>query len=105
MDSNMYVDLPFQSMTLKRKVFLEKRLCGKTYPALMDIEVTYYSAGIYNNICIHCGTTKNLVPKVVENYPRCRAIECNKKGEVVRRKRKTVVEMQKKEVEYYTTPC
>ena len=40
-------------------------ILGKTFvrenlSCTMDIEINYYSAGIYNNICIHCETTKNL---------------------------------------------
>lgn len=32
----------------------------------MDIEVTFYSSDIYSNVCVHCGTKRNLIPKEVE---------------------------------------
>ena len=57
---------------------------------LTDIELTYYSTNIFPDVCIHCGTKQNLVPKSVVNYPRCRARACSKLDEALRRKRKTV---------------
>ena len=56
---------------------------------MMGMELTYYSSGIFPDACVHCGSKQNLV-KCVENYPRCRSRECHEKGDVVRRKRKTV---------------
>ena len=45
---------------------------------------------IHPDVCIHCGSKRNLVPKNVAVFPRCRSVECNKKGDVARRKRKVV---------------
>ena len=70
-----------------RKTFVRENLSCSS-----GVEVTYYSAGIYNDICIHCGAKSNLIPKTVETYPRCRSIECHKKGDVTRRKRRVVTQ-------------
>ena len=66
------------------KVFVRENLSCTS-----EMELTYYSAAIFPDTCIHCGSKQNLV-KSVENYPRCRSQECHKKGDVLRRKRKTV---------------
>ena len=71
--------------SILNNVFVRENICCTT-----NIELTYYSADIFPRICIHCGTKQNLVPKCIENYPRCRDKECNKKGDVLRRKRKSI---------------
>ena len=68
-----------------KKTFVRENLSCST-----GIELTYYSATIYPDVCIHCGSKRNLVPNNVAVFPRCRSVECNKKGDVARRKRKAV---------------
>ena len=58
------------------------------------IELPYYSVrvGSFPMICIYCGTvgTKRTLNNSVENYPKCQ--NCVEKPDIVRRKRKTVVQ-------------
>ena len=53
------------------------------------IETPYYSAEIFEEICVYCGSNKMLV-KSVESYPKCK--ECSEKGDVLRKKQKTFVQ-------------
>ena len=71
--------------------FFQKSLCGKIYHVMVDIEFTYFPAVIYPMMCVYIvGSEQNLVPKIIETYPQCRALDCHKKGDVIRRKRKAV---------------
>ena len=66
------------------KVFVRENLCCTSL-----IELPYYSVGIYQNICIHCGKSERLTNDV-DVYPKC--IGCHQKVNVARKKRKTIVE-------------
>ena len=56
------------------------------------IELPYYTVDFYPKICIHCGTsgTSRTLGTSKENYPKC--INCCDKPDIVRRKRKSVIE-------------
>ena len=79
----------FSSSQLDNAIF-EKVFVRENLSCVTDIQLTYYSTNIFPDVCIHCWRKQNLVPKSMENYPRCRARACFEKGDVVRRKRKVV---------------
>ena len=56
------------------------------------IELPYYSVDHYPKICIYCGTkgTSRSLGNSTETYPKCES--CKEKPDVMRRKRKAVVQ-------------
>lgn len=56
------------------------------------VELSYYSVDNYPVVCIYCGIggTHRTLNSSVEFYPKCNG--CSKQFDVLRRKRKTVVE-------------
>ena len=56
------------------------------------IELPYYGVPHYPIVCVHCGVTgtKRTLNTTAENYPKCN--NCDEKPDVVRRKRKTLVQ-------------
>ena len=56
------------------------------------VELPYYSIDHYPRVCIYCGITgtKRTLNLSPENYPKCN--NCVDKPDVVRRKRKTLLQ-------------
>ena len=56
------------------------------------IELPYYGVAHYPIVCVHCGVTgtNRTLNTTAENYPKCH--NCDEKPDVVRRKRKTLVQ-------------
>ena len=77
----------FSSYQLDDAIF-EKVFVRENLSCVTDIELTYYSTNIFPDVCIYCGTKQNLVPKSLENNPRCRARACFEKGDVFGEKEK-----------------
>ena len=73
--------------TLDIRVFV-----GENISCSSKIELPYFSVEAYPISCIYCGIggTKRTLNKSVEHYPQCQS--CSDKPNVLRRKRKTVVE-------------
>ena len=73
--------------TLTTRVFVRENISCSS-----KIELPYFSVEAYPILCIYCriGGTKRTLNKSVEHYPQCQS--CSDKPNVLRRKRKTVVE-------------
>lgn len=52
------------------------------------VELPYYSAGIFENVCIYCGSSKDVVRNELV-YPKCQ--HCSTKDDIKKTKRKTVL--------------
>ena len=72
--------------------FLSRVFDRENISCSSKIELPYFSVEAYPILCIYCGIggTKRTLNKVVEHYPQCQS--CSDKPNVLRRKRKTVVE-------------
>ena len=72
--------------------FLSRVFVRENISCSSKIELPYFSVEAYPILCIYCGIggTKRTLNKSVEHYPQCQS--CSDKPNVLRRKRKTIVE-------------
>ena len=72
--------------------FLNSVYARENISCASKIELPYYSVEYLQKICIYCGVggTSRTLSNSVEHYPKC--INCNDKPDVVRHKRKKVIE-------------
>ena len=70
-----------ESSNIFNKVFV-----GENLSCTSEMELTYYSAAIFPDTCIHCASKQNLI-KSIEHYPQ-KVRNVTKKVDVLRRKRK-----------------